>query len=51
MRYITVFIAGSLILFGGCTLRNSQLTRKEVIKIIRGSPEYHSLRAEANVSR
>src|SRR5438552_13573269 len=26
MRYITVFIAGSLILFGGCTLRNSQLT-------------------------
>ncbi len=32
-------------------LRNSQLTRKEVIKIIKGSPEYLSLRAEANVSR
>jgi predicted SAM-dependent methyltransferase len=31
-------------------LRNSQLTRKEVIKIIRGSPEYHSLHTKANVS-
>jgi predicted SAM-dependent methyltransferase len=30
-------------------LRNSQLTRKEVIKIIKGSPEYHSLHTEVNV--
>jgi predicted SAM-dependent methyltransferase len=27
-------------------LRSSQLTRKEVIKIIKGSPEYHSLHAK-----
>jgi hypothetical protein len=27
-------------------LRNTQLTRKEVIKIIKGSPEYHSLHAK-----
>jgi hypothetical protein len=32
-------------------LRNSQLTRKEVIKIIRGSPEYHSLHADANAGK